>query len=284
MVLNDNVTSGCQCSPKCERIDYVVTLSQAELSQHTTHLFALEDKIPNDIESLSHIQDWASVGIRNKTYSVKLYLIGQAMKAAHMSIINILALAQTTSAQYTALQEQLPTLQTNFNRLLASGEQLVSVTNTALTWMANSFFFPASIQLGETFNVRVAVDIIRQMDEMQSFYPDLLQHITAINTAYNAYESDVSLLEASLHTASVSNSLSTTLYQTSSDVRAIPGSVSATLEPLHQMYTGYLALRGEITADELLLEYPHIMTPTTHQFYKYITLHIVLIYAYFRLV
>ena len=270
MVLDTtNQTVSCSCSPMCERIDYVVTLSQAELSQHTTHLLALSDNIPKNIEELSNIQDWASIGIRNKQYTSALYKLGQHMYIGHKKVIEARLNADNSLQMFESLEKKLPNLKNYFNRLLPSGQATIDKINELLNWIENSFFFnfKRSDINGETFNVRVAVDIIRQKNAMSKFFSDLLVEISNVQRLYSAYDGEVTFLQSAINDMN-ENSIITLMSEASSTTYLITKKIQHSLTLFHSMYTDFRQLQTAIIEDSLLLEYPHIMTPTSHQFYK----------------
>ena len=95
-----NITDYCQCLPKCSRTEYRVTQSQAKLSKHTTRVLTLNTALPDNLDELTSIQNWTSIGATRKAYAVMLDGLDYTMYECHVAMYDAIQELQTMLAQH----------------------------------------------------------------------------------------------------------------------------------------------------------------------------------------
>jgi hypothetical protein len=187
-----NYTSYCQCRPKCHRITYDVTATQAMFSEFGTTLYALKDGgIDRRLESLFKIQDLVFLNAVNPNMLRQL-LFEVNNKTSSLIKTSIL---RGFKNKVMNLNRALQNLTTNgFARNVSdcTTELANNVTDIIVTkfvaWYNDSHFTSHTVEKGDLddFLVLVTHDLVRKHYKFLGWMNDMMSFIIQADELVNA--------------------------------------------------------------------------------------------------
>lgn len=168
-----NKTAYCNCGPKCERVKYGVTKSNAQISKHTSRVHALNGDVPLlNIDEIRTILGWSIVDYSWTNSASFLTKLSHHMYELHLNLTNV-----DEIASQLVLIIQDPVLE----------DIVLNIKNRVqyiLKWMTTTYMYsftydPSSVL---NFNIRVTDDLIHFGNKTINFLNDLERLYDGIDT------------------------------------------------------------------------------------------------------
>ena len=169
--LQDNYTTICNCSQKCDRVTYEVRTSQAPISDSVIATWIFSDYLPDLAFSVRNLRHWANLDFMNRNFTLHINKISRMYLQLRQPFYNLLFLLRSTPTKAYSSPDRFQCVASS----LPSYEE--SMANF-MNWEMSSYYLDITATYSnnprtDDFLTRLAYDIISQSNEMDRFIIEL---------------------------------------------------------------------------------------------------------------